>query len=142
MLKTHLYGTFTLFFCLLQLADDTNIFAENCATFRERAQKISVYSDLKFMRINGTKTKYLNMSNSENRCREDIIVNEKLCIEAVKDKDGYNWLGFWLSHTNKIHELVQFNLKKKMYNTAKFYEWLKVNNETPGKNRCIVQLSI
>ena len=49
----------------------------------------------------------------------------------MKDQDGYNWLGFWLSHTNKILELIQFNVKKKMYNIAKFYEWLKVNNETP-----------
>ena len=122
-----------MLFCLLQLADDTTIFAENSDTFRERAHKISIYSDYKykFMRINVPKTKYLNMGNTEDRCRKDIIVNEKLCIEAVKDQDGYNWLGFWLSHTNKILELIQFNVKKKMYNIAKFYEWLKVNNETP-----------
>ena len=120
-------------FCLLQLADDTTIFAEDRTSFKERAYRIAIYSAIKFLRINELKTKYLNMSNSGNRCREDIIVHEQLCIKAVNDDEGYNWLGFWLTHNNKIFELIRFNLKKKKYNIAKFYEWLNANNETPIK---------
>ena len=49
----------------------------------------------------------------------------------MEDNEGYNWIGFWLTHTNKIQELIEFNLNKKAYNTAKFYEWLNINKETP-----------
>ena len=120
-----------LLFALLQLADDTTIFGESRTSFKERANRIALYSKHKHMRINGPKTKYLNMGNSECGNRDDIIVTEDLCIKAVEEKEGYNWIGFWLTHTNKVHELIEFNLKKKAYNTAKFYEWLHINNETP-----------
>ena len=71
------------------------------------------------------------MTNSDNACRDNIIINGDLIIHAVDDNDGYNWLGFWLTHTNDVGRLLEFNLNKKAFNIVKFYEWMAVNTDTP-----------
>ena len=105
-------------FNLLQLADDTIVLAESKSSFTKKVQKIEQYSNKKDLKINEDKTKHLNMGN--NSCRESIIISDKLQIKAMNDNEGYNWLGFWLTHTNNVKNLIKFNLKKKMYNIAKF----------------------
>ena len=120
-------------FNLLQLADNTIVLAESKSSFTKKAQKIEQYSNKKDLKINEDKTKYLHMGNNDNSCRESIIISDKLQIKAVNDNEGYNWLGFWLTHTNNVKNLIKFNLKKKMYNIAKFYEWIQLNEDTPFK---------
>ena len=120
-------------FNLFQLADDTIVLAESKSSFTKKAQKIEQYLNKKDLKINEDKTNYLNMGNNDNSCRESIIISDKLQIKAVNDNEGYNWLGFWLTHTNNVKNLIKFNLKKKMYNIAKFYEWLQLNEDTPFK---------
>ena len=96
-----------------------------------KANEVDKYSDEKHLRVNVPKTKYLNMSNSNELQRDTIVVNSKLSIEAVDDSKGYNWLGFWLMHSNDVQLLIKFNLKKKMFNVVKYYEWLEMHADTP-----------
>ena len=114
---------------LLQLADDTVIIAEGFESLCVKFRRVLLYSKNKFLEINCDKTKYMHMSNSPNM--SDIDINYNVTIHPVKPKDGYTWLGFVLSYSNDIHTLVEFNLKKKKFNEAKFYSWLQVNEFTP-----------
>ena len=50
-----------------------------------------------------------------------IILNEDKVINAVDIGDGYNFLGFKLTYSNDIYEIVENNLKSKLYNVARFY---------------------
>ena len=52
--------------------------------------------------------------------------------------DGYNWLGFWLTDSNEIAEIVDTHLKKKMIHVSSFYSWLAINGDTPFIIKAIV----
>ena len=114
---------------LLQLADDTMIVAETDISLRLKFNCILNYSRQKYLEINYDKTKYMQMS--DNPSLTDIVINEDISIGAVKPSTGYTWLGFVLSYTSNIYNLVEFNLNKKKFNVAKFYSWLQLNESTP-----------
>ena len=105
-------------FNLLQLADDTTIFAEGVVSFKRKAGEVIIYSEVKHLKINMSKTKYLRMSCDNTSTQESIII-DNICITQVKDSDGYNWLGFWLKNTNDVEELIQYNINKKMFKKSK-----------------------
>ena len=112
---------------LLQLADGTNIFAEDAYSFKNKAEQIGEYSRKKYQIINETKTQHLNMTNSNSSNQDDIVIDDNLIIRAVDNNKGYMWLGFWLTNTNNLGELIKFNIKKKMFNVIKFYECMEMN---------------
>ena len=60
-----------------------------------------------------------------------IILNDNKQIKAVELSDGYNFLGFKLSYTNDVYDLIENNLRSKMFNTSRFYSWLEYNDNTP-----------
>ena len=63
----------------------------------------------------------------------NLEIYNEITIKAVKPNDGYNWLGFNLSYSNQVADLVQYNLNKKLFNITKFYNWLDANETTPAK---------
>ena len=70
----------------------------------------------------------MEMSNSPKL--DDLRISNYVTIEAVKPTTGYNWLGFHLSYSDKVSDLVQKNLDKKLFNICKFYNWLDINETT------------
>lgn len=116
-------------FCVAQLADDTSITAESLESQTRKFQRIYDYTISKHQHINTKKTKYMHMSSHP--ITTPIMLNDNNLIKAVELNDGYNFLGFKLSYTNDIYELIENNLKSKMFNVAKFYSWLEYNEHTP-----------
>ena len=116
-------------YCVAQLADDTSLTAESLESKQKKFQKIINCSKDKHQHINTDKTKYMHMSPEPTRT--PIILDDDRKIEAVELNDGYNFIGFRLTYSDDIHQLVENNLKSKMYNIAKFYAWLEYNETTP-----------
>ena len=114
---------------VLQLADDSVLLAEDENAFIRKASALELYSKEKHMKINLKKTKYI--SAHETSPQNSIYVSNELQIEAVKATVGYNWLGFCLTHSNDLSQLIKFNIMKKMFAINKFHEWLSDNEETP-----------
>ena len=75
----------------------------------------------------------LNIWRSNNPKLDDLRISNYVTIEAVKPTTGYDWLGFHLSYSDKVSDLVQKNLDKKLFNICKFYNWLYINETTPIK---------
>ena len=116
-------------FCVTQLADDTTITAESLESQAKKFQKVIDYTKIKHQHINTKKTKYMHMSHQPTTT--PIILDDNKIIKAVEYNDGYNLLGFRLSYSNVIHEIIEKNLSSKMFNIAKFYAWLEYNKQTP-----------
>ena len=116
---------------LLQLADDTSVLAEKIASFVKKMLSLMQYSDQKHQKVNNGKTKFLHMSDEP--CMDDIQLDENISIGPVNPKEGYGWLGLWLTPTSDIGTIILFNYKKKINVTCKFYAWLEMNQDTPFK---------
>ena len=116
-------------FCVAQLADDTTITAESLESQAKKFQKVIDYTKVKHQHINTKKTKYMHMSHQPTTA--PIILDDNKMIKAVECNDGYDLLGFRLSYSNDIHEIIEKNLSSKMFNIAKFYAWLEYNEQTP-----------
>ena len=114
---------------LLELADDTSVLADNVTSFKLKMTCTLDYSDVKHQKVNTVKTKYLHMSNTP--LLSAIHLKTNTFIDSVCPKDGYSWLGLWITPTADIEKLLIFNLKKKVNATCKFYAWLEMNQETP-----------
>ena len=116
-------------FNLFQLADDTTVIAEVIRSFIKNMSIIAGYSLAKLLRIHLTKSQYLHLTNDiNNKFTEDIIL-ENIRMKPIID--GYNWLGFWLTDSNEITDIIENHLKKKMIHVSSFYSWLAVNEDTP-----------
>ena len=116
-------------FCVAQLADDTTITAESLASQTIKFQKVIDYTKVKHQHINTKKTKYMHMSCQP--ITTPISLNDNKIINAVEYNDGYDILGFKLSYSNDVYEIIHKNLKSKMFNIARFYAWLQYNEPTP-----------
>ena len=116
-------------YCIAQLADDTSLTAESLESKKNKFQKIINCSEDKEQHINTDKTKYMHMSS--NPVTTPIILEDGRKIEAVELNDGYSFIGFNLTYSDDIHELIENNLKSKMFNVAKFHAWLEYNESTP-----------
>ena len=114
---------------LFQLADDTCIVAEKSSAFQEKMKSILNYSERKLLKINEKKSKFICMSKTYPT--DTIQITKDISIQSIDTKQGYNWLGLWLTPTLDISEIVEFNLHKKSSNIAKFYAWLELNIDTP-----------
>ena len=115
--------------CLAQVADDTSIIAETLESLKMKFQGIFNYTLQKHQHINAGKTKYMHMSH--NHTKEAIELENGDLIEAMDEKEGYSFIGFKLTYTDDIYELVKNNLNSKMFNIPKFYAWLEDNETTP-----------
>ena len=116
-------------FCVAQLADDTSLTSETLESKKIKFQKIIKCANEKHQHVNTDKTKYMHMSSDP--INIPIILEDNRKIEAVERNDGYDFIGFRLTYTDDIYELIQSNLRSKMFNVAKFYKWLEYNEPTP-----------
>ena len=114
----HPYGVF-------QLADDTTVLADSLLSFTARMGAAFSYSEAKLLKVNMGKTKFLHCWYEPKKVR--ISIDGVNHIDPVDDKDGYNWLGIYLHHSNDITKIIRYNLNKKKFNICKFYSWLEVN---------------
>ena len=105
-------------FCVAQLADDTSITAESLKSISKKLQQIIDYSHKKHQHINTKKTKYMHMAKQP--ITTPIILQNNKIIDAVDPYDGYSFLGFKLSYSNNIYEIIENNLKSKMFNISRF----------------------
>ena len=53
-----------------------------------------------------------------------------IILSDEDDKDGYTFLGFNLSYSDDVYEIIEYNLKSKMFNIPKFYAWIEYNEDT------------
>ena len=87
-------------FCLLQLADDTNLLAETIQSIIIKFSKLFAYAIERLQRINTKKTKYMHMS--EDPIMEKLTLDSGDIIDPVDPKDGYAFLGFMLSYSDEL----------------------------------------
>ena len=99
---------------LLQLADDTVTGALSLSSLSDNFGKIFDYSQKKFTKVNYDKTQF--MCFSDFLSKDPLRINEDIEIATVDPLEGYPWLGFHLSYTDNIPELVTYNLEKKNVN--------------------------
>ena len=52
-------------------------------------------------------------------------------IETMNASDGYHWLGFNFTYTDKFQELVVKKFEKTKPNVSKFYPWLQIDGDAP-----------
>ena len=124
-------------FYLLQLADDTTITAEIVQSFIQNMTNIAKYSLEKLLRIHLTKSKYFHLTNNiDDKLNEDILLGNGITLKPIID--DYLWLGFWLSNTNDISQIIRHHISKKMIHTSSFYSWLAINEDTPITVKLIV----
>ena len=124
-------------FYLLQLADDTTITAEIVQSFVQNMSTVAKYSLEKFLRIHLTKSKYFHLTNNpDSKLLKDILLGDGITLKPIVE--DYIWLGFWLSDTNDISEIIQHHISKKMVHISSFYSWLAINEDTPIKVKLIV----
>ena len=115
---------------LLQLADDTVTGALSLPSLSENFSSIFRYSEDKYSKVNYDKTQYMHLSSSSTE-QNPLQIDENIQIIQVDLSEGYPWLGFHLSYSDNIPDLITYNVEKKKFNTAKFYAWLQINRDTP-----------
>ena len=120
---------FTNPYCLLQLADDASILADSIVSLKNKIGDIMSYSVEKHLEINILKTKYMEMCNDPSL--EDILFSDGNVVNAVKPSEGHPFLGFHLSYSDNIADLILKNFNKKQYVIVKFYDWLEHNASLP-----------
>ena len=124
-------------FYLLQLADDTTITAEIIHSFIQNMSNVAKYSLEKFLRIHLTKSKYFHLTNDPlAKLTDDILLGNGITLKPIVE--DYMWLGFWLSDTNDISEIIQHHISKKMVHISSFYSWLAINEDTPIQIKLLV----
>ena len=114
---------------LFQVADDSTPLADGRESLIRKAKAVFDYSERKFVVINVPKTKFMEFSDHPDLVSMEL--NDETKVDAVDPEKGYCWLGFWLTYTNNVPNLIASNLNKKSFHICHFYGWLEANLETP-----------
>ena len=69
---------------------------------------------------------------------QPIKCENGISIQSLKEGKSTTYIGMHLIHTNSLHELICFNLDKRMFNVAKYKGWLEVNKNTPFPIKLLV----
>ena len=112
-----------------EMADDTILAAENRLSLKNKFEYIYQFSSDKYQLINMDKTLFLHMSETPDT--QQIICDNEFIVSQLESGKSVPYLGMHLSHTNKLCDLVEYNLNIRMFNVAKFQSWLDVNENTP-----------
>ena len=123
-------------FNIFQLADDTTVIAEVIRSFIRNMTIVSKYSLEKFLRIHLTKSQYLHLTSDITKKLSEDIILENMTLKPIID--AYNWLGFWLSDTNDVAQIIEYHFKKKLVHISSFYSWLAINQDTPFAIKMLV----
>jgi hypothetical protein len=87
--------------------------------------------------INIDKTLYIHMSKTPDT--EPIMCNNNsVTISSLETGKSSPYLGQHLIHTNKLHDIIMYNLNKRIFNVAKYKAWLDVNEHTPFSVKLLV----
>ena len=113
-----------------QMADDTMIAAEQRLTLGHKFEKLYSFSDEKKQSINIDKTLYIHMSKTPDT-QAILCSNNNVTVFSLEIGKSSPYLGLHLIHTNKLREIIEFNINKRMFNIAKYKSWLEVNKNTP-----------
>lgn len=113
---------------LLQVADDTALTAGTKISLTRNLRELLDYSRDNYLIVNVTKTKYLHMSNTPDT--SDIGIENDI-IQAIKPGEYHKYIGFILTPTNSLINLIKLNLSERKFNVAKYYSWLNENEYTP-----------
>ena len=68
---------------------------------------------------------------SKSPCSAPLQVHKEIQIDLMDASDGYHWLGFNFTYTDKVQELVVKKFEKTKPNVSKFYPWLQINGDAP-----------
>ena len=113
-----------------QMADDTMVAAEQRVTLGNKFGKLYTFSDEKKQSINIEKTLFLHMNKTPDT--EPISCGTgDIIVKSLEVGKSAPYLGLYLIHTNKLREIIEFNVNKRMFNVAKYKSWLEVNKNTP-----------
>ena len=61
---------------------------------------------------------------THNPALENMQISPIREIDPVRPSDGYYWLGFWLSYSNHVVDILSGHLNKMTFKITKFYNWL------------------
>ena len=114
---------------LLQLADDSALFAEDRFFMKAAFERCLAFSAENFLGANVDKTVFLHLI--ENGDIDPIAIGEALIKAAINDE--YIYLGMLFIASNDIIKHIRKNLSHRKFHIAKFFEWLSVNESTPVK---------
>ena len=115
---------------LAQMADDTILAAELRESLGGKFGTVKLFSDEKKQSVNVEKTLFIHMSKSPDT--EPILCNnDTVSISSLDPGKSSPYLGEHLIHTHDLHDIIQYNLNKRMFNIAKYKAWLDVNETTP-----------
>ena len=121
---------------MAQMADDTIVAAEQPTSLGSKFKSVSIFSDEKGQSINIEKTLYIHMSTTPNI--EPIICGDGVSISSLEAGKSAPYLGNHLYHTDNLHDIIMYNLNKRMFNVAKYKAWLDVNENTPFSTKLLV----
>ena len=120
-----------------QMADDTILAAENRLTLREKFEHIYQFSTDKYQLINMDKTVFIH--TSVNPDTDPISCeNVEFTISSLELGKSVPYLGMHLFHTNRLKDVVEYNLNIRMFNVAKYKSWLDINENTPFPTKLLV----
>lgn len=116
-------------FFISQLADDSISLSEHRESLIEIVKSLFSFSDEKYQVKNINKTMFLHMAKSPNL--QPIQIDDVNFISAADTNKGCTYLGLFLEHTRSVTNIMRTNLKMKMFNVIKYYNWLEINTTTP-----------
>ena len=112
------------------MADDTILAAELRGSLGGKFGTVKSFSDEKKQSVNVEKTLFIHMSKTPDT--EPILCNnDSVSISSLEPGKSSPYLGEHLIHTHDLHDIIQYNLNKRMFNIAKYKAWLDVNETTP-----------
>ena len=123
-------------FDMAQLADDTIILAEKWKSFKDKLNKTFQYSKSIYQVPNIEKTIYCNFV--ETPFLDPVQISENIRISSVKPNKGHKYLGMKFIPTNKLADIIKFNLNDRIGRVCKFYAWLEENDTTPIETKLLV----
>ena len=121
---------------MAQMADDTIVAAEQPNSLGGKFKSVQSFSDDKGQSINIDKTLYIHMSTTPNT--QTITCGDGVKIASLELGKSSPYLGNHLYHTNILHDIILYNINKRMFNVAKYKAWLDVNESTPFSIKLLV----
>ena len=136
-IHTYEYDDFVEPHNMAQMADDTMLAAELRESLGPKFESVYEFSDDKKQSINIDKTLYVHMSKSPDT--QPISCSDgNITVSSLEVGKSAPYLGLHLIHTNKLRDIIEYNVNKRMFNVSKFKSWLEVNKNTPFAIKLLV----
>jgi hypothetical protein len=113
---------------VLQLADDTGLMAEDTTILCDEFGQCFAFSKRNYMSANIDKTVFLPLT--DDHVSEPLHIDEETVINIAEDEE-YLYLGMWFIASSELLMHMDRNLQKRAFHSAKYFDWLHVNEWTP-----------